>query len=229
MHAQPLPLHDIIRWDIKSWSCILPYWEKQVNWNTVQQCLELGGREGGLSLWLALKGKQTVCSDLEDAETRAAALHRNYNVQHLVSYRNIDATHIPYSDFFDLIVFKSVIGGVGRNGAIDKQQQVFREIYKALKPGGKLLFAENLSASPLHRQLRKRFVNWGDSWRYVNLPELHDFLSPFSSFEIKTTGVSATFGRSEGQRKLLASADKLLFNHIAPARWKYIAYGVAQK
>ena len=75
------------------------------------------------------------------------------------------------------IVFKTIIGGIGSNDNYEIQQKVFKEIYKALKPGGKLLFAENLVASKFHQQLRKKFVNWGNSWRYVSIKEMETFLS----------------------------------------------------
>lgn len=220
---------DIIQWDIKSWSKAIVYWDSNIDWNKIQNGLELGGREGGLSLWLALKGKTTVCSDLKDVKNIAEQLHLRYNVSSLIKYEDIDATNIPYENHFDIIVFKSIIGGIGRNNNYEIQQKVFKEIYKALKPGGKLLFAENLIASPFHKQLRKRFVNWGNTWRYVSIKEMKGFLKDFSTFEIKTTGFLGTFGRNENQRNLLATIDELFFNKVSPDNWKYICYGVALK
>jgi SAM-dependent methyltransferase len=222
-------IRDIIQWDVASWSKALGYWEQAVDWSQVHHCLELGGREGGLSLWLALKNKQVLCSDLEKVELTASPLHDKYGVRALIRYQDIDATRIPFENHFDLIVFKSIIGGIGRKDNHDMQQAVFNEIHKALKPGGKLLFIENLIASPVHQKIRKLFIEWEHYWNYVSLEDLHQYLSPFASHEIKATGVLATFGRNEGQRKFLAAADKALFNHICPARWKYIAYGVAEK
>jgi SAM-dependent methyltransferase len=163
---------DIIQWDVTSWSKALQYWDQNIDWNKIENGLELGGREGGLALWLSLKGKTVVCSDLEGVKETAEPLHVRHNVTSLISYQDIDATNIPYENHFDVIVFKSIIGGIGRNNNIAIQQHVFDQIYKALKPGGKLLFAENLIASPLHQRLRKKFVNWGNSWRYVSLDEM---------------------------------------------------------
>ena len=222
-------IKDIIGWDIKSWSKALVYWNSAVDWSNVQQALELGGREGGLSLWLGLKGVSTICSDLADVQKTAEPLHIKNNLLSKIKYQDIDATNIPYENHFDIIAFKSIIGGIGRNNNKEMQQLVFKEIYKALKPGGKLLFAENLNASPLHRLLRKKFVNWGNYWRYVSIPEVKEFLREFSSSNIKTTGVLAAFGRTESQRNFLSAADDLLFNKICPANWKYIVYGVAEK
>jgi SAM-dependent methyltransferase len=220
---------DIVIWDVKTWYKAIVYWDKNIDWNKVQNCLELGGREGGLSLWLALKGKNTICSDLQDVKQSAEELHQKYKVNSLIKYQDIDATNIPYDSFFDVIVFKSVIGGVGRHNDIQQQQKAFSEIYKALKPGGKLLFAENLIASPFHQKMREKYVNWGSSWRYVSIAEMQDFLKPFSSYTLKTTGVLATFGRNENQRQFFASIDELILNKICPKEWQYICYGIAEK
>jgi SAM-dependent methyltransferase len=220
---------DIIRWDVKTWSKALDYWEENINWDSIQHCLELGGREGGLSLWLALKGKTVVCSDLQDTQVTAEKLHTDYDVSSLITYQDIDATQIPYENTFDLIVFKSIIGGIGRNDNIEIQRKVFSEIYKALKPGGKLLFAENLAGSPFHQYARKKYVKWGASWRYISIKELDVFLEDFSSYTIKTTGFFSAFGRSEFQRRLLTTIDNLFFQYIIPSHWKYVSYGIAQK
>jgi len=220
---------NILQWDVRSWSKALAFWEEHVDWSKVQNGLELGGHQGGLSLWLALKGKEVVCSDLENVKNTAEPLHKRYQITKFIQYQDIDATNIPYEDHFDIIVFKSIIGGIGRNNNYEIQKKVFREIHKALKPGGKLLFAENLVASPLHQKLRKRFVNWGDSWRYVSVKEMKELLSDFSSYELKTTGVLGTFGRNETQRNFLSMLDKMILNRVCPDAWKYICYGVAVK
>jgi SAM-dependent methyltransferase len=212
-----------------SWSKILKYWDKSINWNNISTCLELGGRKGGLTLWLALKGKQTVCSDISHTKENAEILHRQYNINDLVIYQDIDATHIPYENYFDLVVFKSIVGGIGRNNNIEMQQKVFNEIYKSLKPGGKLLFAENTIASPLHQFARKKFIPWGMSWRYISLAELDRFVCQFRRYNYKTSGVLAAFGRTELQRNIFAYFDQFIFNHIFPDHWKYIVYGIAEK
>lgn len=220
---------DIIQWDVNSWSKALTFWDNNIDWNNIQNGLELGGLGGGLSLWLALKKKLTVCSDLKDVKHTSEPLHIQYNVNDLIKYQDIDATNIPYENHFDIIVFKSIIGGIGRNDNIELQQMVFQEIRKALKPGGKLLFAENLIASSIHQKLRKKFVKWGSSWRYISIEEMKIFLSDFSSYDIRSTGVLATFGRNERQRYLLSKIDEWVLNKVCPATWRYISYGIAEK
>lgn len=222
-------INDIIQWDVKSWSHALQYWEEKINWNEVNNCLEIGANKGGLSLWLALKGKKEICSDYKDVETNAKPLHSKYNVLDFIIYENIDALHLPYENFFDIIVFKSIIPSIGRNNNIERQKLVFSEAHKALKKGGKLLFAENLTATVIHKFARKHFVKWGNSCRYININEVKNFLGIFNTYEIKTTGVISAFGRNESQRQILANIDDALFNKICPDTWKYIIYGIAEK
>jgi len=222
-------LADIIEWDVRNWSRAIDFWQRSVDWSRVETCLELGGRQGGLSLWLALKNKKVVCSDVKDVQSTAPAHHRKYNLDSLIEYRDIDATQIPYENHFDIIAFKSVLGGIGRHGNKAIQQAVIDQIHKALKPGGRLLFAENLVASPLHRYVRARFVRWGREWRYVTIAEMREFLRSYNRYELHTTGVLGALGRSERQRGLLARIDQGLLNYVTPPGWKYIVYGAAEK
>lgn len=220
---------DILQWDIKSWSKALIFWDKNVDWNQVQNGLELGAGQGGLSLWLAMKGKETICSDFKDVKNRAEKLYFQYNVNSLIKYQDIDARDIPYNNFFDIIVFKSILGAIGRNDNYQIQIQVFKEIYKALKPGGKLLFAENLIASPLHQSLRKRYMKWGKTWRYVSLTEIKIFLKEFSDYDVITSGFLGAMGRTEWHQNIFATIDTIVLNKVCPDRWKYIVYGIAKK
>jgi hypothetical protein len=103
-----------------------------------------------------------------------------------------------------------------------------REIYNALKPGGELWFAENLTGSALHRFSRK-FIRRGSLWRYVSLGEVQQFLSPFRRFSYRTTGFLAVFGRGGRARNLLGALDRAVFNHVAPERWRYVVIGAAKK
>ncbi len=220
---------DILQWDADSWMPALNFWEKTIQWSNIHAACEIGARQGGLSLWLAQKKTQTLCSDLCDAKNTASPLHNKYGVSSWIQYEDINATSIPYENTFDIIVFKSILGGIGKNNHFDQQQLVISQIYKALKPGGKLLFAENLAASLMHQKLRRLFVPWGSRWRYLPLSEMHDLLQIFDNYTLHTTGFLAALGRTEFQRSYLAKADKALFNKLCPQYWHYIAYGVAEK
>src|SRR5690606_18546059 len=96
-------------------------------------------------------------------------------------------------------------------------------------PGGVLLFAENLTGSALLRQVRKRFVRWGNVWRYVNVDEMREFMDDFTQVELFVTGVLGALGPNERLRQLLSTIDRAVLNRLAPQRWKYIAYGKAVK
>jgi len=221
--------NEFLQWDVKTFHKALHYWETSVEWHSIVSCLELGAREGGLSLWLARHQKNVVCSDLNNSKEIASPLHSKYETENLISYQNIDASNIPNENEFDLIIFKSVLGGIGAFHSIEKQRKSIQCIYKALKPGGVVLFAENLSASAFHRYLRKKFTNWGTSWRYPSLEEAKSFFSDFSKVDLHTTGFLATLGRNERQRSSLSLIDSALFNHILPAKYHYLCYGIAVK
>jgi SAM-dependent methyltransferase len=229
MNLTPHQVEAIVQWDVGTWSRALFSWEKSLISHGPRRALELGGRSGGLSLWLALNGIATVCSDLENVEALARPLHEKHGISHLIEYRDIDAANIGLEEEFDIIAFKSIIGGIGRHGDREKAQMVFDEIHRALKPGGILFFAENLSASPLHAFVRKRFVKWGKAWTYWKSSDLQEFMSDFSKVELRTTGFSAAFGRSEGQRRFLAKLDRYIFDDILPTSYHYVAYGFAIK
>jgi SAM-dependent methyltransferase len=221
---------DIIEWDILNWGHLLTFWDNISKLKFKESStLEIGARNGGISLWLALKGLNVLCTDLNGPAEKARLLHKKYNVSHLVKYESVDATNIPYEDYFDIITFKSVLGGIGRGNNIEVQQKAIKEMYKALKPGGKLLFAENLIASPFHQFLRKRFIQWGQDWRYITIEEMLSFLKSFSTVNYITVGFFGAFGRNEFQRKILGWIDKCIFNKITPDKWKYIIIGIAQK
>jgi SAM-dependent methyltransferase len=220
---------DFVEWDLSNWSPALDFWLQSTSLDLSNSlALELGAGLGGLSLWLALKGARVVCTDLKGATAEARALHARHNVQHLISYQAVDATSIPYAGQFDIVLFKSVLGDVGRGGRRELQEKALREIYRSLKPGGELWFAENLTGSALHRFAR-RFIRRGSLWRYVSPAEVKEFLSPFRRYSYRTTGFLAVFGRGGWPRNLLGALDRLLFNHVVPERWRYVVIGAAKK
>ena len=152
---------DVIGWDVRNWSAALGFWEREGE-SDLSNCLalELGAKDGGLSLWMALKGARVVCSDVNGPAEGARSLHERYGVSRSIEYRRVDAADIPYEDHFDVVLFKSVLGGIGNSDDRSAQARAIREIWKCLKPGGELFFAENLAASPLHRFFRRRVVRW---------------------------------------------------------------------
>ncbi|PWT80750.1 MAG: class I SAM-dependent methyltransferase [Acidobacteria bacterium] len=228
--TNPTDLSKFIEWDVRNWSGALDFWLAHSK-QRLSGCLalEIGSRHGGLSSWLASQGAEVICSDLNGPTEKAVEQHRASGLSNLIDYESIDATQIPYTEQFDVVVFKSVLGGIGSRGGEAWQAQAIKEMHKALKKGGELFFAENLVASPLHQVLRRKFVRWGESWRYISMHELQWFLTPFSVVQLQTMGFAGAFGRSELQRDWFGWLDRLVFDRIVPENWKYIVTGVARK
>lgn len=219
---------DIIDWDTANWSKSIPFWEKHAALSQKPlKCLELGSNNGGLSLWLAQKGHEVICSDLDNPIVKAKEKHKKYGVLP-ITYQSINALDIPYENEFDIIIFKSILGGVSRGGNQKNKKAVLEQIHKALKPGGQLLFAENLAASKLHRFLRKHFIKWGDDWNYLKLDELEWLFSDYSQISSKTIGFFGAFGRSEAQRKFFGKIDTVI-EPLLNSSLNYILLGVAKK
>ncbi len=226
-----LPLIDVLNWDTGNWASALDFWERHggLLGGGSLDCLEIGANQGGLSVWLASHGHRVLCSDLSGTEQLAHTLVERHAMSHRVTYEDINATAIPYENRFDVIIFKSVLGGIGHGDAIDRQRQAINAMYRALRPGGRLLFAENLVGSGMHKYFRAKFTEWGSRWRYVTIAEMLAFLRDFSDVKWSTAGVLGTFGRSEKQRQLLAAIDHAGLNTLTPPAWRYIIYGVATK
>lgn len=221
-------IKDIVEWDTENWSKAIFYWEKKIKLKDSKlKCLEIGGRSGGLTLWLAKMGHHVICSDLKNPEPIASTLHKKYSKLD-IDYKSINALDIPYENEFDIVAFKSVLGGVSRNNNDELKNETLYQIHKSLKPGGKLLFAENLIASKAHQFLRKKFIKWGEEWNYLHIEEVDSLLSEFSKVNYKTVGFLGAFGQSESQRKVLGKIDRFL-DPILNKNLKYIVIGIAEK
>lgn len=223
-------LIDVIEWDVVNWSKALNFWKSKIDLsNKGLQCLELGGRSGGLSLWLALQGNNVICSDLKNPEAQASKIHNRYSDRGNIQYQAIDATQIPYENHFDVIIFKSILGGISRNGNTHLRKMVIDEIHKSLKVGGKLLFAENLEGSKAHKFLRKKLVSWGNSWNYLKVEDVNHLFENFGKIEYETAGFLGSLGKNEGQRNLLGRLDSIIFDKTVKNNMKYILFGVVTK
>jgi 2-polyprenyl-3-methyl-5-hydroxy-6-metoxy-1,4-benzoquinol methylase len=218
---------DIFKWDIYNWSRATNFWESELDLKDKQfYCLDIGAGEGGMSLWLAQKGNKIICSDYGNPEKNAFPIHQKYNVTNFIRYEKIDALSIPYENRFDLVVLKSVLGGIGDN---EKVKTAIEQIHKSLKPGGYFLFAENLKASTLHMIARKLFIRWVNEWNYLEYNFFPQTLKIFKGYHLQRFGMFGTFGRNEFQRKMLGKLDKNVFEKILPEKWCYIVAGVARK
>ena len=228
MHHKTKLLNDIIQWDVKTWGKSIPFWEKHFDLKNGMKALAVGEREGGMTLWLALQNVDVVCSDNKAFPKETTKLHDSYGVQNNIQYEEgVDVTDLSrYTEnCFDVIVFKSVIGGLSQK---NRQALAFSEMKRVLKPGGAVLFAENGKGSKLHSVFRKKFVKWNSYWRYIDYKNDQDLFSEYSNVYLNAAGFSASFGRSEKQRSFLASFDSII-QPIIPSSFNYVVFGVLIK
>ena len=221
---------DIIQWDINTWKYGLTFWGQRIGNLDNKLGLEVGSRDGGLSLFLALKGCRVVCSDLRGPTARARELHRDYGVGDRVSYEGIDVKEIPFPDeHFDLVILKSTLGALGSgDGTLKAQRDAISEIHRVLKREGQFLFAENMRGSPMHVFLRRHFVPWGRNWHYFTGEQIGDLLSGFTTVDLSFRGFAAALGRREWQRGLLHGVDGVLLP-LLPRAFRYVVFGCAVK
>ena len=223
-------VRDALGWDVRNWSTVLAFWEEHLAIDLAgRRALELGcGRNGGLTLWLAARGCQVVCTGWPRIERQPVELHRNYGVANRVSYLAVDARAIPFIEAFDIVCYKSVLGGIGRGKGRAEADKAIDAMFRALKPGGHLLFAENLAATRWHRWLRHRFASGRDGWQYWTVEELIRHHDRFESFAMTTFGFFGALGRREWQRDWLARMDTCILPLI-PEKWRYALVAICRK
>ncbi len=225
-------MREIVEWDVATWRKAILYWQRTLDARMPdghgKTLLEIGARHGGVSLFFAQRGFTCLCTDKieETGFAQAKALHEKHGVSNQITYALADCTCLPYADdSFDVVVFKSVLGHVGRDGQEQRIPLALAEMRRVLKPGGLLLFAENLEASSLHRLLRRAYVRWGKQWNYLSLDRLEKYLDVFHDVQVYTYGF---FGCMAKDRWFSDLADRLVclrkrsVNH-------YMCYGMAQK
>lgn len=220
-------MSDLVGWDVATWSAAFRRWDEVVaDAPPVLRCLEIGAGPGGPSLWLARKGHDVLCTNQAMTVEIASPLHERHDYSGSIEYRTIDARELPFDGEFDVAVFKSVLGGVGD---LADQAKVVAGLHRALKPGGVLLFAENIRGTVVHQAARSlMFRRRRADWRFNSFYRLRRLLGAFPTVSMSTAGVTAVFGTTEGRRSALAKADRFL-SPITPPSWRYMAYGVAIK
>lgn len=229
------PVQDIIEWDVLNWSQLMHYWQpvlQQLPQNS--KVLAIGERNGGLSLWLALMGFDVVCTDITDVSAKAVQLHKKYNVADKIQYKVLDIVNDDcQAEQFDVVVAKSVIGGLKANRtdattrSFDIQQQAARNIYRLLKPGGYFLSAENLQGNMLTSAIR-RLRNGNNGWRHLAYHELSTLFAPFALVQTKTFGILPTLFSGTLLNKCMYTINKYALGWL-PANTKYIAFITARK
>ena len=121
-----------------------------------------------------------------------------------------------------------MLGGICKKKNFNNAKIVFDQIYEALKPGGYLVFSENIKATFMHNYFRRKYSS--KSWYYFDQRELLNLMnSNFNYINSKTNGFLACFGRNEKQKRLIGEIDEKVFSQIIPASWNYIFFGVCQR
>lgn len=229
---EALTKSDIFGWDVTTWSNALNLWLPILQSKSHGKGLELGGSNGGLSLLLAQYHMDVICSDLDLERTRPAQkAHQLKGASKYINYQSIDACAIPFENTFDVIIFKSILGGIKRDQTDYKavHKGILKQVYKALKPGGHLLFAENLTGSRAHQYFRKTFRKWGATWRYLQINDLDDYFEGFTDLEYATCGYLSAFGPNEPFKSVLGQIDNKTFNKFQNSQLHYVVFGYAKK
>nr|MDQ2699159.1 hypothetical protein [Actinomycetota bacterium] len=114
---------------------------------------------------------------------------------------------------------------------VARHAAALEQVRKALKPGGRLIFAENLRGTVLHHVARRiaYAIRRVRMWQYLTLREYRVLLADFEGVELHVTGFLALFGQKESHRARLARADAALLNRAVPSSWHYVVYGTAVK
>ena len=233
-----LPYKEIFEWDVENWSKALGFWSKHLPDHFLEKkdlkVLALGERNGGLTLWLGLKGITVVSSDYNGVTEQGKEMHEKFGIRELVEYKTIDIFKIDYpDDYFDLVVCKSVIGGLKKQRndrntrTIENQKLAVEEIRRVLKPGGFFLGTENMKGSPLHLFFRTVLHKISD-WRYLSSRDLSYYFEKYTDLCIKRYGFLGSFIKNIFLNKMAAKLDAIA-DPIIPDSLKYISFIVAKK
>lgn len=227
-------LENSIGWDVENWGRSLEFFKRHFDDGELQEVTALevgcGAQSGGIGLWLVSEGAHVICTSNLDVQCEVAKFYEDAGYSDAFSFESWDASRAWHGEKVDLICLKSVLGGLWRLDQGKALASLLREIYGALNPGGRLLFAENLVASPLHKALRARFGAGRNDWHYFSMEDLADTIND-AGFEIsnsESTGFLGAFGRSERQRRYFGRFDGMICPFL-PAKLHYVGYGMAVK
>ena len=214
---------NIFKWDTENWSKILVLWNRMITESfDGLKVLELGAGDGSLSIWSCNQGGDVICSDLSITDVQINTIKFQIVNTEKIKFEKIDILDIPYTDYFDVILFKSVLGGLR---SYNKQKAAFEQIHKALKNNGKLLFCENMNSTFLHQYFRSK-KPWGHYWRYPSFYELINMSKQFRKINYDTYGL---FGAGDLPFKKFRVKIDYFSKLIFPIEWFYIFAGVYQK
>ena len=217
---------NFIAWDVPNWSRALRYLDskKSVSFKD-KKVLEIGAGDAYLSLWAAIKGANVICSDIigpSESFMNQVSLYKLENIE----FKALDALNLPFSNKFDYVLFKSILGGIGKADSIENESIVMKQIHQVLKPGGECLFMENMRATWLHNFLRKRSDAEITNWYYPTLMEFYKFSKFFNKVSFRTFGF---IGLGDFPLKNFRSKLDYHLEKIFDPSCHYIYAGIYQK
>ena len=218
--------NNFINWDVPNWERALIFLDskKSVSFKD-KKVLEIGARDGDLSLWAAIKGAHVICSDINGPSQVAFEAANHYKLKK-IEFKALDALNLPFSNKFDYVLFKSVLGGIGKADSIENQTIAMKQIYQVLKPGGECLFIENMRGTWLHNILRKKFGSGITNWYYPSLMEFYGLSKNFNKVSYRTFGY---IGLGDFPLKNFRSKLDSYLEKIIDPSCHYIYAGVYQK
>ena len=224
-------IKDIIGWDVGIWSKSLKFFDENIDFKKINNALELGSghQSGGYALYLAQKGIHTICSSHLKTDDQNRNIHEKYNLSQFLKYETVDNLNIPYTDFFDLVCFKSVLGGIKTEFEPEKTLEIsFKQITKCLKNDGMLIFSENISSTIIHKLFRKKFTTPIHGWNYFDIEELIRICdSSFHDFQNTTNGFMTCFF-PESIRKMFSYIDNYFLCKLIPSKYHYVFIAICK-
>ena len=140
---------------------------------TTDKVLDIGCGYGGLMIYLNRRvGFKTVMEGLDSSElmvTRAQAEMKNRSLDSRINIRHGLATKLPYPDAtFDVVLSTYVI----KHLSDELSQEMFKEVMRVLKPGGRFCLWEAAPSRNIYLQaLNLKLLKMGVSTAYLRTAE----------------------------------------------------------
>ncbi len=164
--------------------------------------LDVGCGNGANAVFVAMHGAQVSGFDLSPVGVQTAQKMAEANgVGELCHFEVAQASKMPYADdSFDAVMLNAVLHH------LVKYPNVREEVFRVLRPGGKMIIADGLRQDPLYRLARGTFrlfvgtSGLGDV--DLDTGDLKEFAKPFVDLHIESfclvEGVKALIGRNYG-------------------------------
>jgi hypothetical protein len=182
VHDKRALMEDCTGWNRKIWADALEFAVSglpgDLHGKTV---LEIGAsRSSTLAPLFSSMGADVICScygplkvDIEDGQLRTICGRYGLRQAGIIEMNAYDI-----SDVYDLIVLKSVLGGICRNNDYAAIRSLVSRMADHLTESGRIITLDNGYIKPLE-SLRRVLGTGGHSWTYIQKDRLRDTLSDF--------------------------------------------------